>query len=96
MMGKGWIRVLIVAFVAIAAAILWIAQPDVATAAKMEAAVDGQNLEVSERILFPITPGEQTQKIAAIDPGPVIVFEGSWCALVGGRWIAYPPDTVCP
>ena len=60
------------------------------------AIVDGKALKVSDKQDFPIKLGEHTKRIVAIHPGPVIVFEGSWCALVGGRWIAYPPGTPCP
>ena len=121
---KRWTRGFLVAFLAITAAIMFIAQP-VAMAAgegakrlvvdvkdgdkvkQMEiwhdsdmtnvvAIVDGQALKVSDKQVFPIKLGEHTKRIVAIHPGPVIVFEGSWCALIGGRWIAYPPDSVCP
>jgi len=117
---KRWIRGFIVAFLAITATILLIAQP-VAMAAdrlvvdvkdgdkvkKMEiwydsdmanvtAIVDGKPLNVSDRKPFPIVLGPHTQKIVAIHPGPVIVFEGSTCIWLGTRWIAYPPGTVCP
>jgi hypothetical protein len=121
---KRWIRGLIVAFLAITAAILLIAQPVAVNAAggdrlvidakdgdkvkKMEiwhdsdmanvtAIVDGKKLNVSDKKPFPIILGPHTQKIVAIYPGPVIVFEGSTCiCLPGNRWIAYPPGTPCP
>ena len=121
---KRWIGGFIVAFLAITAAIMLVAQP-VAMAAgegakrlvidvkdgdkvkQMEiwhdsdmtnvvAIVDGQALKVSDKQVFPILLGEHTKRIVAIHPGPVIVFEGSWCALIGGKWIAYPPGSVCP
>lgn len=60
------------------------------------AIVDGKPLNVSDRKPFPIILGPHTQKIVAIHPGPVIVFEGSNCILLGGKWIAYPPGTPCP
>jgi hypothetical protein len=61
------------------------------------AIVDGQTLKVSDKKPFPIKLGPHTQKIVAILPGPVIVFEGSTCiCLPGNRWIAYPPGTSCP
>lgn len=117
---KRWIRGFTVAFLAITATILLIAQP-VAMAAdrlvidvkdgdkvkKMEiwhdsdmsnvtAIVDGKPMNVSDRKPFPIVLGPHTQKIVAIHPGPVIVFEGSNCIWLGGKWIAYPPGTPCP
>jgi hypothetical protein len=117
---KRAIRGFIVAFLAVTAAFLLIAQP-VAMAAdrlvidvkdgdktkKMEiwhdsdmtnvvAIVDGKKVDVSDRKPFPIVLGPHTQKIVAIHPGPVIVFEGSTCVWLGGKWIAYPPGTVCP
>jgi hypothetical protein len=60
------------------------------------AIVDGKPLNVSDRKPFPIILGPHTQKIVAIHPGPVIVFEGSTCIWLGGKWIAYPPGTPCP
>ena len=117
---KRWTRGFLVAFLAITAAILLIAQPiavnadklaidvkDGDKAKKMEivhdsalenvvATVDGKELKVSNRQSFPIVLGPHTQKIVAIYPGPVIVFEGSTCVLIGKRWIAYPPGTICP
>ena len=60
------------------------------------AIVDGKPMNVSDRKPFPIVLGPHTQKIVAIHPGPVIVFEGSTCVLIGYRWIGYPPGTVCP
>jgi hypothetical protein len=117
---KRWPRGFIVAFLAITAIFLWIAQP-VAMAAdrlvidvkdgdkvkKMEiwhdsemtnvvAIVDGKKVDVSDRKPFPIELGPHTRRIVAIHPGPVIVFEGSTCILVGGKWIGYPPGTICP
>jgi len=106
---------------AIAAAILLIAQPVVANAAEQEfpveakdgtlktikiryddwmrnisATVDGKPLEVSKERPYPVVLGKNSQKIVGIY-GPVIVFEGnSKCYLIGGRWIGYPPGTVCP
>jgi hypothetical protein len=60
------------------------------------AIVDGQPLKVSDRKPFPIVLGPHTQKIVGIYPGPVIVFEGTNCVWIGGRWIPYPPGTPCP
>lgn len=60
------------------------------------AIVDGRKVDVSDRKPFPIVLGEHTRRIVAIHPGPVIVFEGSTCVWLGGKWIAYPPGTVCP
>ena len=60
------------------------------------AIVDGKTLQGSDRQPFPIELGPHTKRIAGIYPGPVIVFEGSWCALIGGKWYAYPPGSVCP
>lgn len=115
-----WTRGYIVAFLAMTAAIMFVAQPvavnaerlviDVKDDSKVEkmelwydsgmtnvtAIVDGKALKVSDPKPFPIMLGPHTQKIVAIHPGPVIVFEGSSCIWIGGRWIAYPPGTVCP
>lgn len=60
------------------------------------AIVDGKKVDVSDRKPFPIELGPHTRRIVAIHPGPVIVFEGSTCVWLGGKWIAYPPGTVCP
>jgi hypothetical protein len=60
------------------------------------ATVDGKEVKVSNKQTFPIILGPHTQKIVAIHPGPVIVFEGSTCVLIGRKWIAYPPGTICP
>jgi len=62
----------------------------------ISATADGKPLEVSKEQPYPIVLGKNSQKIVGIY-GPVIVFEGnSKCFLVGGRWIGYPPGTVCP
>jgi hypothetical protein len=58
--------------------------------------VDGKNIEVSKPHKFPMELGEHTRRIVGIHHGPVIVFEGSTCVLIGYRWIGYPPGTVCP
>lgn len=63
---------------------------------KVTATMDGKELKVSEKVPFPIVLGKHTGKIAAIYPGPAIVFEGSTCVLIKNRWIGYPPGTVCP
>lgn len=63
---------------------------------KVTATMDGKELKVSEKVPFPIVLGRHTGKIAAIYPGPAIVFEGSTCVLIKNRWIGYPPGTVCP
>jgi hypothetical protein len=61
------------------------------------ATVDGrEELKVSKRQPFPIELGPHTKRIVGIYPGPIIVFEGSTCVLIGGKWIGYPPGTVCP
>jgi hypothetical protein len=117
---RRWTRGFIVAFLAITATIMVIAQPvavnaerlviDVKDGNKVEkmelwydsgmtnvtAIVDGKALKVSDPKPFPIILGPHTQKIVAIYPGPVIVFEGSSCTWLGGRWIAYPVGTPCP
>lgn len=62
----------------------------------ISATVDGKPLKVSNEQPYPIVLGRNTQKIVGIY-GPVVVFEGnSKCYLIGGRWIGYPPGTVCP
>ena len=63
---------------------------------KVSATMDGKELKVSDKVPFPIVLGKHTGKIAAIYPGPTIVFEGSTCVLIRNRWISYPPGTVCP
>lgn len=61
------------------------------------ATVDGkEELNVSKRQPYPIELGPHTKRIVGIYPGPIIVFEGSTCVLVGGKWIGYPPGTICP
>ncbi len=63
-----------------------------------------EKIKISKPVPFsmdnPIKLGEHTKKIVEIRPGSVIVFEGSTCIpipVAGGiRWIAYPPETVCP
>ncbi len=114
----------IVAFLAITAAVMFVAQPvavnaerlviDVKDGGKVEkmelwydsgmsnvsAIVDGKAMKISDLKPFPIELGSHARKIAAILPGPVIVFEGSTCTcypVPGGlRCIAYPVGTVCP
>jgi hypothetical protein len=62
----------------------------------ISATVDGKPLMVYGQQPYPVKLGENTRLIVGIY-GPVIVFEGnSKCLLVGGRWIGYPPGTVCP
>lgn len=115
------IRGFIVAFLAIMAAILLIAQPVAVNAAEIDvkhdgkvkkmvieynpatdnvvATVDGVKHKVTKKFDYPILLGKNTQKIVGIYPGevPIIVFEGnSSCVLIRGRWIGYPPSTVCP
>ena len=63
---------------------------------EISATVDGIALTVSEKKPFPIILGEHSRIIGAINPGPVIVFEGSTCVFINNRWIAYPPGTTCP
>jgi len=62
----------------------------------VSATVDGKPLKVSDKIPFPVPLGKHTGKIAAIYPGPTIVFEGSTCVFIKNRWVGYPPGTVCP
>ena len=62
----------------------------------ISATVDGKNIVVGKPHEFPIELKEHTRRIVAIHPGPVIVFEGSYCIWVKNRWIAYPPGTPCP
>jgi hypothetical protein len=66
------------------------------TTDKVSATMEGKELKVSDKVPFPIVLGKHTGKIAAIYPGPTIVFEGSTCVLIRNRWISYPPGTVCP
>jgi len=115
--GKGWIRGFIVAFLAIAAAVLLTAQPVKAYASELNfdvkdegkvkkmsikvddakgsvsATVDGKPVKVNDPLPFPIVLGKNCRKIQAIYPGPVIVFEGSYCVFYNNRWIGTPP---CP
>jgi hypothetical protein len=62
----------------------------------ISATMDGKPVKVSGPNPYPIQLGDHTRKIAAIYEGPIIVFEGSACILIGGRWIAIPADHTCP
>jgi hypothetical protein len=63
----------------------------------ISATADGKPLGVDNTEQnYPIVLRHNTQKIVGVY-GPVIVFEGnSYCILIGGRWIGYPPGTKCP
>lgn len=116
-----WTRGFTVAFLAMAAAVMFIAlaacSPKTAiidvkdeknnpkkmmitydrNMENISATVDGKNIEVSKPHKFPIELGEHTRRIVGIHQGPVIVFEGSTCVLIGdNRWIGYPAGTPCP
>jgi len=60
---------------------------------QVSATVDGEPVKVSEKIPFPVKLGDHSRILGAIYPGPVIVFEGSYCVWVKNRWIGPPP---CP
>jgi len=59
----------------------------------VSATVDGEPVNVPGKTPFPVKLGEHTRILGAIYPGPVIVFEGSYCVWVKDRWIGTPP---CP